>query len=203
MEGPQDIKPAEEPRPPGGDGGGSQMHDVEEFQDAVFALRRDARGVKIVGVGFAHRYPAGAQDPPEHQRRRRMGHQGHLLQEPGAPKGNDRSGEVFDVCPSPSPNPQEMRGGICRRPVDLRRSGRGEVNLRAVPGYDLGLEPVPLNDATGDGDDVNRSEEHTSELQSRLHLVCRLLLEKKKTSHKLTWSDTATRTRLCRLLYAA
>src|SRR2546429_1086982 len=32
------------------------------------------------------------------------------------------------------------------------------------------------------GDDsVVRSEEHTSELQSRLHLVCRLLLEKKKT----------------------
>src|SRR2546429_4248894 len=32
-----------------------------------------------------------------------------------------------------------------------------------------------------------RSEEHTSELQSRLHLVCRLLLEKKKkmTSHVL------------------
>src|SRR2546429_4330177 len=29
----------------------------------------------------------------------------------------------------------------------------------------------------------NRSEEHTSELQSRLHLVCRLLLEKKKSQH--------------------
>src|SRR2546429_5384991 len=28
--------------------------------------------------------------------------------------------------------------------------------------------------------DCHRSEEHTSELQSRLHLVCRLLLEKKK-----------------------
>src|SRR2546422_6727102 len=28
----------------------------------------------------------------------------------------------------------------------------------------------------------HRSEEHTSELQSRLHLVCRLLLEKKKTN---------------------
>src|SRR2546422_2992975 len=28
----------------------------------------------------------------------------------------------------------------------------------------------------------DRSEEHTSELQSRLHLVCRLLLEKKKTA---------------------
>src|SRR2546422_6234408 len=30
------------------------------------------------------------------------------------------------------------------------------------------------------GADTIRSEEHTSELQSRLHLVCRLLLEKKK-----------------------
>src|SRR2546429_1729869 len=31
---------------------------------------------------------------------------------------------------------------------------------------------------------VKRSEEHTSELQSRLHLVCRLLLEKKKASQR-------------------
>src|SRR6266508_402342 len=31
-----------------------------------------------------------------------------------------------------------------------------------------------------------RSEEHTSELQSRVHLVCRLLLEKKKSSHAAT-----------------
>src|SRR2546422_6245285 len=34
--------------------------------------------------------------------------------------------------------------------------------------------PTPYSPALG------RSEEHTSELQSRLHLVCRLLLEKKK-----------------------
>src|SRR2546422_8422635 len=31
-----------------------------------------------------------------------------------------------------------------------------------------------------------RSEEHTSELQSRLHLVCRLLLEKKKKKQRTT-----------------
>src|SRR2546422_1547520 len=31
-----------------------------------------------------------------------------------------------------------------------------------------------------------RSEEHTSELQSRLHLVCRLLLEKKKKKQKIS-----------------
>src|SRR2546422_7035478 len=37
----------------------------------------------------------------------------------------------------------------------------------------------------------SRSEEHTSELQSRLHLVCRLLLEKKKKKHK-TPSTTPT-----------
>src|SRR2546429_4407788 len=34
------------------------------------------------------------------------------------------------------------------------------------------------------GNSVFRSEEHTSELQSRLHLVCRLLLEKKKKHHQ-------------------
>src|SRR2546422_5478525 len=32
---------------------------------------------------------------------------------------------------------------------------------------------------------VVRSEEHTSELQSRLHLVCRLLLEKKKVADEI------------------
>src|SRR5690348_18172246 len=34
--------------------------------------------------------------------------------------------------------------------------------------------------------DDDRSEEHTSELQSPVHLVCRLLLEKKKEEKKLT-----------------
>src|SRR2546422_5800828 len=33
-------------------------------------------------------------------------------------------------------------------------------------------------------EELKRSEEHTSELQSRLHLVCRLLLEKKKKKQK-------------------
>src|SRR2546422_2147667 len=37
--------------------------------------------------------------------------------------------------------------------------------------------------------DPSRSEEHTSELQSRLHLVCRLLLEKKKKAE----SDVRTK----------
>src|SRR5438105_12830901 len=35
-----------------------------------------------------------------------------------------------------------------------------------------------------------RSEEHTSELQSRVDLVCRLLLEKKKKNKKVTYTST-------------
>src|SRR2546422_5698995 len=49
-----------------------------------------------------------------------------------------------------------------RKRVLLRRSQNGRVRLWKAQAQ----EP--------------RSEEHTSELQSRLHLVCRLLLEKKK-----------------------
>src|SRR5256884_2048353 len=41
-----------------------------------------------------------------------------------------------------------------------------------------GCSPTPDRASPRRG---SRSEEHTSELQSRLHLVCRLLLEKKKT----------------------
>src|SRR3989442_10452445 len=47
-----------------------------------------------------------------------------------------------------------------------------------VPGVEID-PPVP--DVALDPDALDRSEEHTSELQSRPHLVCRLLLEKKKT----------------------
>src|SRR5258707_7732733 len=39
---------------------------------------------------------------------------------------------------------------------------------------------IPTSVATMTASEVGRSEEHTSELQSRQYLVCRLLLEKKK-----------------------
>src|SRR5437762_6303400 len=50
-----------------------------------------------------------------------------------------------------------------------QHSGRDDRLLRAEPGMVL---PHP-----------RRSEEHTSELQSPMYLVCRLLLEKKKKVH--------------------
>src|SRR2546427_8412258 len=46
----------------------------------------------------------------------------------------------------------------------------------AKRGYDFEMIPV--------GEDGLRSEEHTSELQSQSNLVCRLLLEKKKPTHR-------------------
>src|SRR5687768_18171720 len=58
-----------------------------------------------------------------------------------------------------------------------------EPTLPAAPSQaDHGAQVYWLSCMPCHGD--QRSEEHTSELQSRLHLVCRLLLEKKKT-HKI------------------
>src|SRR2546422_8428384 len=65
----------------------------------------------------------------------------------------------------------------------LFRSDRLRVKGEAVGlksssccGEHLGCHPLLASPVSG----RSRSEEHTSELQSRLHLVCRLLLEKKK-----------------------
>src|SRR2546429_3508157 len=51
-----------------------------------------------------------------------------------------------------------------------------EVNQGIVQHPGVSSIAIPLPD---------RSEEHTSELQSRLHLVCRLLLEKKKSHFRV------------------
>src|SRR3712207_7330201 len=78
----------------------------------------------------------------------------------------------------------------------LFRSARPELGGRAHPvprrGAELlvpelargptGLRALPRGPATSRGSPV-RSEEHTSELQSRQYLVCRLLLAKKQTPH--------------------
>src|SRR2546427_1300695 len=56
---------------------------------------------------------------------------------------------------------------------------REDVRARDVGLGQLGIEPQRLS-ARGQGLGPERSEEHTSELQSQSNLVCRLLLEKKK-----------------------
>src|SRR5258708_23379711 len=78
--------------------------------------------------------------------------------------------------------------------------GNGIAHVAALAGFDVVLNDLSADRlksamATINGnlsrqvskkiitEDAHRSEEHTSELQSPDHLVCRLLLEKKKTSH--------------------
>src|SRR2546429_5827597 len=64
--------------------------------------------------------------------------------------------------------------------------GRAKLALAAAladgPGWFVPTSPEPAatDYASQEFNQFLRSEEHTSELQSRLHLVCRLLLEKKK-----------------------
>src|SRR3712207_8463738 len=50
--------------------------------------------------------------------------------------------------------------------------------VAGVPPATMGIGPVPATAKALALADVKRSEEHTSELQSRQYLVCRLLLEK-------------------------
>src|SRR5690554_7216785 len=58
------------------------------------------------------------------------------------------------------------------------------VDLRANISEPFTLQSLERN--------LVRSEEHTSELQSRPHLVCRLLLEKKKTAYETATNGSMT-----------
>src|SRR3712207_8296049 len=69
---------------------------------------------------------------------------------------------------------------------ERRRGVRGVRGARGAEGVPvLRRRPQPAHDARPAlGVSHGRSEEHTSKLQSRQYLVCRLLLEKKKKSQK-------------------
>src|SRR2546429_3432687 len=109
--------------------------------------------------------------------------QGPAAEPPSSPFYDD---QVLGVRPEP------------RRVRDLDPPGnravgrrRGRQRARVLTRYDavflvgrgerdLGQGPAIHRREGGGIEGASRSEEHTSELQSRLHLVCRLLLEKKK-----------------------
>src|SRR5690606_39443796 len=105
----------------------------------------------------------------------------HLVDRPDGPGGDARLAE---------PRQPRLAGVAGEDPLDVGGqlgAARGPVRDRRVPGVvgveaDDRREPAPQA-LVGDADldrPVLRSEEHTSELQSREKLVCRLLLEKKK-----------------------
>src|SRR5690554_7107528 len=73
-------------------------------------------------------------------------------------------------------------GSCAPSPCSRPRPDRGVNPLPAVVAARIpsGYERHERNERFGQQRERERSEEHTSELQSRPHLVCRLLLEKKK-----------------------
>src|SRR5438552_14807676 len=61
----------------------------------------------------------------------------------------------------------------------LFRSSDSSLTPAIATGLAAARDDLSVWVVSGDGDALSRSEEHTSELQSPDHLVCRLLLEKK------------------------
>src|SRR5437773_9420636 len=84
------------------------------------------------------------------------------------------------------------------RPITLPKSSGCVFNSRTVT-----WEPSTALTCTPSGWSTSRSEEHTSELQSHHDLVCRLLLEKKKSTHARSRTTThyLQGKRSCRLYF--
>src|SRR5690348_18025756 len=79
-----------------------------------------------------------------------------------------------------------FRSELLERGVEPAAARRREHRVARVGDEAAHLVLAWRDDLVGQPRDrvlVERSEEHTSELQSPVHLVCRLLLEKKKQSH--------------------
>src|SRR5438876_8225525 len=81
-----------------------------------------------------------------------------------------------------------------QRDAGRREAGRDQAAVASLARQSATRAALPARAANRGRDQVakrrrgadGRSEEHTSELQSPVHLVCRLLLEKKKTEIKIT-----------------
>src|SRR5690625_7102664 len=71
---------------------------------------------------------------------------------------------------------EDDRQVLLARPGDVAQDGAGLFHAEGAGRLVEDEDPGAEVDGAAD-----RSEEHTSELQSRGHLVCRLLLEKKRT----------------------
>src|SRR5439155_21359943 len=85
------------------------------------------------------------------------------------------SSSIFTFFFQRSPPPRDLHSFPTRRSSDLQ----GSVGGHRVPRGHRGARRH-RHRLRGNHGRADRSEEHTSELQSRGHLVCRLLLEKKK-----------------------
>src|SRR5437763_12459086 len=67
--------------------------------------------------------------------------------------------------------------------------------VRRLQALGVSVDDLIIVEEVDDDEVVHRSEEHTSELQSPMYLVCRLLLEKKKETRYSVQFHTTTHTR--------
>src|SRR5689334_23798695 len=74
----------------------------------------------------------------------------------------------------------------------LQIVGGGSANYGTIANGQTVTRTVTYTVPAGTPCGTSRSEEHTSELQSQFHLVCRLLLEKKKYLQKYKLKHTIT-----------
>src|SRR5690348_17853563 len=127
---------------------------------------------------------------------------GHLLDEPVNPRTLrlvvlPQRPHVVTRVPEVLGQSFVQRAGIVlaqSQPVSVRGLVDCASTVNCFDGQALG----PLDDLMKVGADVpDRSEEHTSELQSPVHLVCRLLLEKTKRTSQCAPSPSASPLRCC------
>src|SRR2546429_7766319 len=134
--------------------------------------RHDAGRAAIPDVGNHEDAGSLVQRPKAHRLVALARHGPHSSKSAGRRAGAKvHSGTIPYTEASPGDPPHRSRSRS--RP----RCGRGAARRREHPVH----RGVAISTLT-----ASRSEEHTSELQSRLHLVCRLLLEKKKNTSPVT-----------------
>src|SRR2546429_971909 len=94
----------------------------------------------------------------------------------GSKNGSDSARAASRPCAS--------RVRVSSRPLsqmdETRFGPQGITSTQPAVSISPSTVPCAGSSTPKDAAGVTRSEEHTSELQSRLHLLCRLLLEKKK-----------------------
>src|SRR5439155_3292057 len=153
----------------------------EHFRGQVHERPSQGRSARIAGLGDTQVRDAQGREPRRLDQRRAakvgdfgqpaaMGRRLHqniawfqvLVQYAGGVRGRYRPGDIGEqVQPNPQRNP-------------------GQSSLALGPLREVWTPILAFEEERVSVESEYRSEEHTSELQSRGHLVCRLLLEKKK-----------------------